>query len=484
MPLVGFLSTSQQVTFGKTKTGGIIYKIKCFNHYPSTFLISYNGKLKGKIIFTFKIINEEKHIGEIINVIGLMEESNLLLTLQYIYNIFRKNIIKIKLENNLELLVKRPYIDKYIFSIDPLNSMDIDDALSFEEYDDYNIVSVYIAQPICFLSEDKMIETCKVAFSTLYNYPRTDNNNLWGNIITDESSLLMGKQRPVYVIEFYINKNNEFINYKHYSAIITNKYQTNYDSCLQNPIIKKLFNFTEKLYNISHKKANELISSKKFLIFSSHELVSYWMLNTNNYLGKSEESKLYKIPYRVMKKSINEFIDVDTEIKTVFMNKISESAKYALNDLENYHSALDKFDYIHFTSPIRRIIDTLIHWCITYKINFEDLLNKYNITIDDINVLDKSTKKYHQSLKLLDNIINLPWIIDDKQNYYVLLEGWIFKIKELKDNNFCATVYFKEIGFHKVKSELINLCIGNKYNFKVYKKNDFLPYDKILIIFI
>jgi hypothetical protein len=74
--LVGTFSTSQQVIFGRKKTNGIIYKVYTYNNDQQYYLISYNGKLKGKLIIIFKPINDKE--GTIIDVIGLMNEDNLI----------------------------------------------------------------------------------------------------------------------------------------------------------------------------------------------------------------------------------------------------------------------------------------------------------------------------------------------------------------------------------------------------------------------
>ena len=139
------------------------------------------------------------------------------------------------------------------------------------------------------------------------------------------------------------------------------------------------------------------------------------------------------------------------------------------------------------TSPIRRIIDTINHWCITYNINFSDL----NIDLNNINELDKLTKKYHNNIKLLNIINNL------KEDIKYIYEGWIYKNnwKDCLINNKSVkiTVYFKELGFQRIElcnkkfnyllsdNMYDNINIGNKYKFEIIKKKGFLPNEQLFI---
>jgi hypothetical protein len=460
--LVGYLSTNDQIKYGKNKSGKIIYQVKTFNKKLPLFLVSYNGKLKGKIIICFKFKNWNNKLpsGEIINVIGLMNENNLINTLQYIYEINRKNFSNDIIFNELEYHINRPFIDKYIFSIDPIGCNDIDDAISFEKNNDYIQVCIYIAQPICWLSKEDIINRQKKAFSTLYNEPFCCNNNLWGDKITQLASLYENQEKPVYVIEIII-KDNE-LDMKHYPAKIINKLNTNYNDCLKYNEINDFFEFTKQYSGNNN--------------MNTHELVSFWMVLTNNLLGNLNIINELNIPYRIINDTINDInYNIDYDVKQVFEKYMLESASYS--STKNYHYLLDKYNYIHFTSPIRRIIDTIIHYCITYNINFNDIGD-----LSLINELDNKTKKYHNEINLCNNINKLF-----KNNNNLELDGWIYN-----KTSTLWIIYFKELGFHKIKiwdyDYLLNKLkfddfkIGNKYKFIICKKNDFLPKDKINII--
>jgi exoribonuclease R len=473
--LLGVLSTSATQTFGKNKSGKTIYITKPLNRNLPNFLISYGGKLKGKLIVKFKYDNWDNKLpsGIIEEVLGLYDDIDIQTLLLHHYNIYlnrkqSRGYIETSL-NPLEDTINRINYDANIISIDPDDCEDIDDALSLKETEFYYEVGVHIAQPIVWLNDEQLIEKSNTQFSTLY---LNDNNiNLWGNEVTQKSSLTPNKTKYAYSTIFYFDIYTlELEKIIDFPSIIKNKHKLSYDNAYKNKYAKELMEFT-----LSFNKFNDY-----------KELVSYWMIKTNNHIGSK-----YNVPYRVNSIDTNNIrYNVDDEIKKIFNTRNANNAYYSYQ--ENEHKSLGLKNYTHFTSPIRRIIDSLIHYNITYK---QDLI----LDLDIINELDLNTKRMSRQLEL-DNLIENIFM----DTNVLIVRGYIYRI--VNDNR--LQVYVKDygLGFVKVKlydvtfSYLLNVersdyrlilssdektmeyNLGDLIEIKIMKQNDVLPRNKLVII--
>ena len=412
--IVGLLSTSQQVKYGKTSNGKPIYQVKPLDNNLPNFWLTYGGSLKGKIIVVFKFKQYKEGtlpFGEIYNIIGLATDENLAKALMFHYQINRKALKSVELKtNSREVTITRKDLKNlFTFSIDPKGCIDIDDALSIEKTETGYSIGVHIAQPIYFLSKEDIQKRAEEAFSTLYF---DSNEELWSKNIVEASSLTQNFVKPAYSIIFTI-EDYKIKNVESFPSWIENKLNTNYDE-INNPNIKLLNEISNTIF------------SKEL---DSHELVSTWMVQANNYIGQTFKN----IPFRVQNKNSNNIDESITEdIKKVFSNFEMESAEYSFD--KDFHSSLGLNKYTHFTSPIRRIIDTIIHYTITY----EDIIE---IDIERINFLDKQTKKFHRQIKL-NEVINQLTLPDEGKE----VDGWIYKKNKNK-----WLVYFEELGLMKVR---------------------------------
>ena len=160
--LVGIFSTSQTQRFGKNKRGNTIYLVKPINNLLPGFMISYGGKMKGKIAVRFQFSNWTSKLptGNIIDVISNNEpiDQSMEKILMYHYNIYPKNLFSKKTPNFNDRGIERKVIEEEIFSIDPEDCQDIDDAMSISKNGNNTIIGIHIAQPIVYLDEEDILE--------------------------------------------------------------------------------------------------------------------------------------------------------------------------------------------------------------------------------------------------------------------------------------------------------------------------------------
>jgi exoribonuclease R len=270
--LVGSLSTSQQVKLGKSKSGKPIFQIQPFKKIYPPFWITYGGQLKGKIIIAFKFKDwpddSKLPFAESRIIIGTTNDSKMFDILTHHYQLGPMTKIPKTFSENCENFERKDLSDLDIFSIDPDGCEDIDDCLSFED----DQIGVHIAQPIYWLTKDQIIERANYSFATLYASELENKNfNLWGTEITHKASLAKNEKKPAYSIFFKI-KDNKIIGVSSSPTWVVNKNNTTYDHVTKviNPKVQALWDITQKISGT---------------IMDSHELVSYWMVKTNNYIG-------------------------------------------------------------------------------------------------------------------------------------------------------------------------------------------------------
>lgn len=389
---VGYFSTSSTITFGKTKNGKKLYQLNSLNYNLPKFKISYNGKLKGKILVVFKYLNWNDNIPQasIIDIIGLFNEENIKKAYIYYFYLSSKKLKKEPKINLLENSIERKDITHiYTISIDPKGSKDIDDAIGM----DTEYVYISIAQPISYMSLEDIIEISKTRFSTLY---LGDNEiSLFGDKITEMSSLLEKQERNAYTLKFDING----ILIDHFPSIVKVNKNLSYGYVNDNKEqLINLFNFSKNIF----KNIN-----------CAEKLVENWMIHANCSVGNILEKTIY----RINNTSFDIINNVHEKDKEYFYD--ASDYVYQNKNNNNKHNILGVDNYLHFTSPIRRIVDNIIHFQLTYNTNLGDEKQIMKF-VNNINDLAKKTSRFHRMLILRKNISEL----DDNIN----VEGKIIDV--------------------------------------------------------
>lgn len=344
----------------------------------------------------------------------------------------------------IELAKRTDLRDLVCFTIDPEDAKDFDDAISLEIIDEETYeLGVHIADVSYYVKENSELD--KEAFlrgtsvyfadSVIPMLPEKLSNNI--------CSLIPNRDRLAYTIIIQITSNGTVKNYKIFKSIIRSKMRFTYEEVqqiletqngpysgkliLMNKLSKKLSQRRKKIGSIDfetseikfifdkNKKPVEILKKQRL---DSNRMIEEFMLLANKliaeHIAKSKKPFIYRIhdkPEPVKIKEVAEFVSqfgyslkIDNGVSSKAIQKLLERVKgteeeAVINDImiramakaiysdENIgHFGLGFKYYTHFTSPIRRYPDLVVH----------RLLNEY---LDDV-----STKRIQKLNEILPKI--------------------------------------------------------------------------------
>ena len=447
---------------------------------------------------------------------------------------FKKNIIDLSenISENIsssEIKKRRDFRKITTFTIDPDDAKDFDDALSIKQLKNGNYeIGIHIADVSFYVKENDPIdiEARKRATSVYLNnfvvpmIPEYLSNKL--------CSLRPKEEKLCFSAVFELNNNANIINewfgktiifsdhrftYKEAFNSIKNKKEIFHDEITTlNNLAKKLRK--KRINNGSlafERRESKIILNKENiptnLIFKevndSHKLVEEFMLLANKKVSEFISSKKTPFIYRVHDSpDVEKLNDLNTIIKRFDYNiktdnkkniatsinklfskinntsnynmiellviKSMSKAAYDINNIGHYGLAFNY--YSHFTSPIRRYPDIIVHRILN------NILNKKNIVYNDLNSICKHSSnqeikaskaerefnnylkvKYMSSFKgksykgIISHITDYGMFVEITENG---CEGFI-KLKELSDDHYYV---------NDSKLSLIGFNTGKQYN--------------------
>lgn len=472
---VGIITTCTVMKYGITRTGKPIYRCQPLDPSLPACKIVYGGKKKGKLVVVFQY-QRENDLVELVHVIGSADRSNLLQTLFYHCDVIRRPFRgHVLISDNEKNITRTDCTSLELFSIDPLGCRDIDDAFSLESLSPTRVrVGVHIAQPIAFLDAQTIKDRLgQGAFSTLYCEPiATETKPLWGKDIETASSLLPGEIRPAYSVFFIVDTQAGSVKQEmSFLTHVRNRLATHYDDT-DHPLVHTLVSVTTTIHGQEDKD-------------DTHDVVAFWMVQTNQWIGGAFPG----LPSRVqaVSEKIYKEEGLPDNIQQAFSQFSMEKAHYSIDPDNQYHASLGMKRYVHFTSPIRRMIDAMIHFQITYNVpwTWEDHLN----TICE---LDRATHRFHRMCRLVGTVD--AFLAKSKDDDYRPFEMTGYLYEKIERGRW--RVFFEELGFFKIRvvnKELLHLFpeqeeesnypVGAALPFLVYPKKDgFLPMERLLIL--
>lgn len=290
------------------------------------------------------------------------------------------------------------FLNKIIISIDPTGCNDIDDAIHIDFKNNIEIY-VHISDPTSYFNiNSELDKELQNRISSIYI---DKTHHMFPEILsTDIISLKKGKIKRAYTfkitfdtnniddISTHIKTNKDLINFnfefiKTNIIVQDNLSYDNFEKMLDNKYYNDMYQIGKQILdglNISYKE------------YDSHKMIEAYMLLCNICASKNCIFKRANV-----QKNITKFTQY---------NKFNQSiAEYTLEDKK--HCGIGNLYYTHFTSPIRRYADMIVHRILYYGNNDgKSKFNNINSIINNINNTNKMYKKVYNIYNLLNLIGN------------------------------------------------------------------------------
>lgn len=423
--IAGILHLNKNIKYGFNSRNMPYYIFTPLNNKYPTYLVASSLKSKSKqyIIITFnKWPTTSKYpYGQCTTLIGNIDNcENIYNVLLYKYNLVF-NTLKIDhntINNHKNIDINN--ITYNVFSIDPLNCTDIDDALSINIYDTYIEIGIHITDVTYYINNIEHL--LNNLTTSIYMKYRQINMlpNIYANTIC---SLIENTKHKCISVIFKFSHNYELLNC---NIKLTNVYvEKNFsydeaDSIIKNNNnkYKDLLNLWNFMINYNKSITDTHILIEKLMILTNHKVASilYNYDKINTILRVHEKNKNH-ILYNFDNNKLNKYL----EFKTF------NSAIYQKNVYKPNHYGLNTNLYTHFTSPLRRTCDIITHLNIKNYLENKPLLNISNNKIEHINKVSKNIKKMYYDCKLVDllnthdnSILTIGYIVDFNYKKFII----------------------------------------------------------------
>jgi len=351
--------------------------------------------------------------------------------------------------------------DKYVFSIDPKNSSDFDDAFCIEKNENTTTLFVYISDVVDIIDHLDLWKSFSERVATIY-LPDKRRPMLPTMLSDSICSLQKDKDRLSVCFEFRYNNNYDIEYSNIYRAIIN---------------VNENFEYEEKklITNRTYKQLLEFTRCLDKDISNSRDVVPYWMVHTNKHC--SNHLLTHKTGFFRSSQYINNNVDEALGQKHIskkeamvihhWNNVIGHYVYY--NDNENLsHEIMKNSNYVHATSPIRRLVDILNHIDMFHNLGL--ILGKgarafhshWLDKLEYLNTATRSIRKVQNDCSLLDLCYKQPQCID--KEYKCILFDKIQKT----DGSYSYVVYIEELNMMSKYISFEELQDYSHYNFKLY----------------
>lgn len=388
-----------------------------------------------------------------------------------------------------------------IITIDPLGSIDRDDAVSYRRIANGHQISIHIADPSSYLVEgSEMDEEIKKRAETVY---LNTTHHMFPQNLATEFSLDVDRNSRAFSVHLILDNQNQLVDrlvektlirvthnmdYDQYDRLLTSEEKTNY------PIdeMRALYDVCKDLYKKTVDPQANNYNSKKMvecLMILANKTVAEIMIESGTKEPILIRSHVCSAHMRITE-------NTPSNHRMAELNNTLQigSAQLNLYDVDGYnrHDGLNLDLYTHFTSPIRRYSDILVHRTLYNILNQryqEDRIFKNDV--DQSHIMHMNTcKRYYKLVGRYERMIRLYNIIsrstdelkfeakiimiNEKINRTIVLKVWVEDIYGEKDNIFSIKLIdqkmreFRTIEFEK-DDQINSIKIINNGVDKIYK---------------
>lgn len=341
------------------------------------------------------------------------------------------------------------------FNIDPVHSRDFDDAVSIDiEKKKFYIHIVDIQQLEPLSSVDKRgLWLGYTLYLPNQNYPMLPRE-----LAEDAFSLLKGEDRNVITVEIDIEEERDddknipkVKGFEIYPSVIRIKERYHYGNVFENE--NKEIEYLKKITEMCYKRKLSVPQAKYVLDGDgntlqirledhseiNHLMVEMLMVMTNHLvtehlnkeLSNVEGFEVKKIPERYHQRVLEDLYEEvtdDIQINHLLVIQKYRSAFY--DETLSSHHGLSLDHYTHFTSPIRRYFDVIVHRILAgydYQ-NIGEILDHLN----ERELWNESLSRLYQQWKLMNYI----------ENHSQIYTSYVIKV-----NKASVKIYIKELGY-------------------------------------
>jgi hypothetical protein len=218
----------------------------------------------------------------------------------------------------------------------------------------------------------------------------------------------------------------------------------------------------------------------KYDIEDSHDVVAFWMVFMNTKCGEFMVKNKFGIYRNAVAKSSPIIINnpsVTGDMRRMIENWRNLSGEYTLynDDHDNMrHDVLNTKNYVHITSPIRRLVDLLNQFMYMHNFNMvndvsnmaNDFLDKWLGKIEYINNSMRSIRKVQSDCELMTLCVNKPTIFEKT------FDGVVFDRMHRNNGVISYMVYITDLNMLSKVTTDLDLEEHSIHTFKLYYFGD------------